>query len=57
LTERQPITVIRDQLGYSSLAVTDRYLRNAAIMSANPSDGDPAIARIAFRERRAKGRS
>lgn len=25
-----PINVIRDQLGHSSLAVTDRYLRNVA---------------------------
>jgi integrase len=30
VAEGQPITVIRDQLGLSSLAVTDRYLRNVA---------------------------
>jgi site-specific recombinase XerD len=30
VAEGQPITVIRDQLGHSSLAVTDRYLRNVA---------------------------
>ncbi|SRR6266851_2906601 len=28
--ERVPMPVIRDQLGHSSLAVTDRYLRNIA---------------------------
>ena len=28
--EGVPINVIRDQLGHSSLAVTDRYLRNVA---------------------------
>ena len=30
VAEGQPITVIRDQLGHSSLAGTDRYLRNVA---------------------------
>jgi hypothetical protein len=30
VAEGQPITVIRDQLGHSSLAVTDSYLRNVA---------------------------
>jgi site-specific recombinase XerD len=30
VTEGQPITVIRDQFGHSSLAVTDRYLRKGS---------------------------
>jgi len=30
--ERTPINVIRDALGHTSLAVTDRYLRNVAPM-------------------------
>ena len=30
LLEAVPMPVIRDQLGHSSLAVTDRYLRNVA---------------------------
>ncbi len=30
--ERTPINVIRDALGHTSLAVTDRYLRDVAPM-------------------------